>query len=113
VVDLGTYFQALDGSHRIAACRTLHREPEVVIIDARLRPDQPIPKTWKEIVNAPLMHHRTIRGFGLRGSIKEKHIGVVLDPTRELLRTDYVDHMFHLLLSLTTKVRMNGQDVIR
>lgn len=105
-VDLGTYYQALDGSHRIGACRRLGREPEVAVLDARLSPKQPIPGTWKEIVNAPLMHGRTIRGFGLRGSIRENHVGVVLDEKREILRVEYVEHMFNTLLALTRKIRL-------
>jgi len=106
VVDLGDYFQALDGSHRIAACKHLGREPELAIIDARMHPEQPIPGNWKEIVNAPLVRGRTIRGFGLRGSIRENHIGVVLDVHREILRVEYVEHLFNVLLDLTRKVRV-------
>ncbi len=106
VVDLGSHYQALDGSHRIAACARLKRNPEMVVLDMRLHPSQPIPKGWKEIVNAPLAHHRTIRGYGLRPNIRENHIGIVLDDEREILKVEFVEWMFQLLLQLTRKGRI-------
>jgi len=104
VVDLGDYYQAVDGSHIIAACARAKQEPELLVVDARLRPDQPIPPWWEEILNAPLVHGRTIRGFGVRGSITDNHIGVVLDEHREMLRVEYVSWMFDQLLRCTRSI---------
>ena len=106
VVDMGAYYQALDGSHRILACRMLGWSPEIVVVDMRMNPAQPIPKGWVEIVNAPLVHDRTIRGYGLLPKPKDQHIGVVLDEDREILRPEYVDWLFRLLLQLTRKIRI-------
>jgi len=106
VVDLNTHYQALDGSHRIAASKRVGREPEIVCVDARLHPKQPIPSSWKEILNEPLARGRTIRGYGLRGHIREKHIGVVLDKKREMLREEYVLFLFELMLHLTRKIKI-------
>ena len=106
VVDLGAYFQALDGTHRLWASQSISMRPEIVALDMRLHPDQPLPEGWKEIVNAPLAHGRIIRGFGLRPNIQEDHMGVVLDPGREILRVEYVDWLFRLLLRLTRKVQI-------
>jgi len=110
VTDMGAYFQALDGSHRIAACSKAKVEPEIVVVEARLHPDQPIPSSWKEIVNAPLAYGRTIRGFGLRGEVREKHVGVVLDKERKILRVEYVENMFNLLLTVTKKIKIINKE---
>jgi len=52
VTDMGVYFQAIDGTHRIAASNQARLCPEIIVLEAKLHPDQPIPKTWKEILNA-------------------------------------------------------------
>jgi len=106
VTDMGVYFQAIDGSHRIAASHRAKCCPEIVVVEAKLHPDQPIPKTWEEIVNAPLAYGKTIRGFGLIGEIREKHIGVVLDKDREILKVEYVEFLFDLLLRVTKKIKI-------
>ena len=100
VVDLGAYFQALDGSHRIEACKRSKQCPEIIVIDARFHPDQPIPKGWEEIINAPLVFGKIIRGFGLKPNIQNNHIGIVLDRERKILRVEYVKVLFNLLLDL-------------
>jgi len=105
-VDLGTHYQALDGSHRIAACKRIGRQPELVVVDMRMHPEQPIPDQWVEILNAPLAHKRVIRGYARQPDVKADHIGVVLDTSREILRIEYVEHMFNLLLQLTRKGKM-------
>ncbi len=104
VVDMGAYFQAVDGTHRIAAGSQAKCCPEIVVVDARLHPDQPIPKEWKEIVNAPLAFGKTIRGYGLKPDIRKEHIGVVLDSDREILNLKYVKLLFDLLLHLGRNV---------
>jgi len=107
VVDMGVYYQALDGSHRIEASRRAKRTPEIVVTEARLHPDQPIPEGWKNIVDgAPLAYGRTIRGYGLLPEPQANHIGVVLDKTREILRVEYVENLFQLLLQVTFKVKI-------
>jgi len=106
VVDMGVYYQALDGSHRIEASRRAKRCPEIVVTEAKLHPDQPVPKGWEEIVNAPLAYGRTIRGFALQPNTREDHIGVVLDKDREILRVEYVENLFQLLLQVTRKVKI-------
>lgn len=113
VIDMGVYFQAVDGSHRIRASYKAKIQPEIIIIDARFHPDQPIPNGWKEIVNAPLAYGKIIRGFGMLPKIQENHIGVVLDKERKILRTEYVEVLFQILLlighqPIIIKEKING-----
>ena len=102
VVDLGAYYQAVDGTHRLEGARLAGVRPELAVLDARLHPDQPLPEGWKQVVEAPLSHGRTIRGFrtSAAGYAPRDHIGVVLDDTRDILPVEAVRGLFDALLRL-------------
>jgi hypothetical protein len=103
---MGAYYQALDGSHRIAACHKLGICPEIIVMDLRLNPYQPTPKGWKILLEAPLKFKRIIRGYGKKPRPHDDHMGVVLDETREILREEYVTYLFDLLVQLSRKPRI-------
>lgn len=100
VVNMGEYYQSVNGTHRLEACRQIDFCPEIIVMDIRLNPLQPIPDNWWKIVEAPLPFGRTIWGYETTRTFQRNHIGVVIDESREVLRKEYVQCMFSFLYQL-------------
>lgn len=104
VVDLGSHYQAIDGTHRLEAARRLSLRPEIIVVDARLHPDQPIPKGWEQILEVSTAKGRVLRGFETKKTQQRNHVAVVLDAARGILHVAYVEAMFNILRQLACQI---------
>ncbi len=102
IVDCGSYFQAVDGTHRLEAARQTGRKPEVIIINASIHPDQPIPEEYEWKTNSSLALNRIISIY--TNYFNGKNTAIMLDDRREILRLEYVKFLFDFIAELGSQV---------
>lgn len=108
IVDCGFYYQAIDGTHRLEAARQTNRKPEVVIVNALIHPDQPIPKEYKWKSNSYMVLDRIICVYEEQ-STKQK-AAIMLLSGRNILRIDYVKFLLDFISQLGSQIPLLSKD---